>query len=80
MEYANGGNLRTKINEKRAQGGYWTEEKVMGWFFQVCMGVKYLHDKKIAHKGLKPQNLFLQKSGKVMIKPDAFEFEQEMGV
>ena len=33
MEYADGGNLRTKINEKRAEGGYWTEEKVMGWFF-----------------------------------------------
>jgi serine/threonine protein kinase len=37
------------------------EEEVLVWLRGICAGVSYLHDHGIAHRDLKPGNLFIEK-------------------
>jgi len=40
---------------------------VLEWFTQICLGLKHIHDRKILHRDLKGQNIFLTKQGIVKI-------------
>jgi NIMA (never in mitosis gene a)-related kinase len=61
MDYAEGGDLSTKIKERG--GKYFTESAILDWFTQVCLAIKHIHDRKILHRDIKSQNVFLTKSG-----------------
>lgn len=69
MEYCDGGDLNTKIKEKnekiRKTGNpeYFSEEQVLTWFTMICLSVKHVHDRKIIHRDLKTENIFMTKSG-----------------
>lgn len=39
----------------------------MQWFVQMAMGLCHIHSKKVLHRDLKPQNVFLTKKGVVKI-------------
>ncbi|XP_074617510.1 serine/threonine-protein kinase Nek5-like isoform X3 [Acropora palmata] len=43
------------------------EEQIMQWFVQMAMGLRHIHSKKVLHRDLKPQNVFLTKKGVVKI-------------
>lgn len=43
------------------------EEQILDWFTQICLGLKHVHDRKILHRDLKAQNIFLTKSGIVKL-------------
>lgn len=64
MEYANGGDLAAKIRDKRS---YFTENEVLHTFIQIALAIKYIHDRKILHRDLKAQNIFLMKDGTVKL-------------
>jgi NIMA (never in mitosis gene a)-related kinase len=34
---------------------------VLNWFTQICLAMKHVHDRKILHRDLKSQNIFLTK-------------------
>uniref|UniRef100_A0A4W6DF23 non-specific serine/threonine protein kinase n=1 Tax=Lates calcarifer TaxID=8187 RepID=A0A4W6DF23_LATCA len=53
MEYCDGGDLMKKINMQK--GVPFTEEQIVGWFVQICLGLKHIHDKKILHRDIKAQ-------------------------
>lgn len=36
---------------------------MLNWFTQICLAIKHTHDKKILHRDLKSQNIFLTKRG-----------------
>ncbi|EAR85026.2 plant dual-specificity MAP kinase kinase family domain protein (macronuclear) [Tetrahymena thermophila SB210] len=57
MEYADGGDLSQKIQKQR--GKYFKEEQILDWFTQICLAMKHVHDRKILHRDLKGQNIFL---------------------
>jgi len=59
MEYADGGDLDTKIKEQKKAGKLWPEDQILDWFVQICLSVKHIHDKKILHRDLKSQNIFM---------------------
>ncbi|KAG8341439.1 Protein kinase domain [Trypanosoma vivax] len=61
MEYADGGDLNTRIKEakKRDPAAPFDPKLVMFWFLQICMALKYLHDNHILHRDLKSANIFL---------------------
>ncbi|KAM3862214.1 serine/threonine-protein kinase Nek5 [Diretmus argenteus] len=61
MEYCDGGDLMKKINMQR--GVLFTEEQIVGWFVQICLGLKHIHDRKILHRDIKAQNIFLTTGG-----------------
>ena len=63
MEYAEGGNLKEKIEEKKVI----EENKIIDWFIEICEGIKYIHNKKIIHRNLKSNNIFLTKDNHIKI-------------
>ena len=61
MEYADDGDLQTKINKLRKAGGMFKENLIWSYSIQMIEGLKALHDKKIMHRDLKSANIFLVK-------------------
>ena len=67
MEYAEKGDLEQKILSLKTQGTYLDEDSILDYFLQICQGIKYMHDKKIIHRDLKLQNIFITKNNKIKI-------------
>ncbi|KAM9848260.1 serine/threonine-protein kinase Nek1 [Aulostomus maculatus] len=65
MDYCEGGDLFKKINSQRAV--LFSEEQILDWFVQICLALKHVHDRKILHRDIKSQNIFLTKEGTVQL-------------
>ncbi|XP_070588874.1 serine/threonine-protein kinase Nek5 isoform X2 [Erythrolamprus reginae] len=61
MEYCEGGDLMKRINMQ--YGVLFEEDKILGWFVQIALGLKHIHDRKILHRDIKTQNIFLSSNG-----------------
>ncbi|KAG5490297.1 hypothetical protein JKF63_00417 [Porcisia hertigi] len=61
MEYADGGDLNSRIKEAKKEEvpKLFDPNLAMFWFLQICMALKYLHDNHILHRDLKTANVFL---------------------
>lgn len=67
MDYAEGGDLYTRITKTRKAGQTFPEPTVLRWFTQASLALKHMHEKHILHRDLKSQNLFLTSSGRLRI-------------
>lgn len=67
MEYANGGDLQTKINAHKRTMRHLKEEDIWSIFYQMVNGLNALHKKKIVHRDIKCANVFLTKAGIVKL-------------
>ncbi len=67
MDYADGGDLYTKIAQQKKTGRGFDEEQILDWFLQICLALKHIHSKRILHRDLKTQNIFLTSKGDVKI-------------
>ncbi|XP_056619606.1 serine/threonine-protein kinase Nek1 isoform X3 [Triplophysa dalaica] len=65
MDYCEGGDLFKKINNQK--GILFPEEQILDWFVQICLALKHVHDRKILHRDIKSQNIFLTKDGTVQL-------------
>jgi serine/threonine protein kinase len=65
MEFAEGGDLSNKI--KQSKGKFFSEEQVLDWFIQTCLAVAYCHKKRVLHRDIKSQNIFLTDEGVVKV-------------
>ncbi|XP_020487460.1 serine/threonine-protein kinase Nek1 isoform X1 [Labrus bergylta] len=65
MDYCEGGDLFKKINSQK--GVLFSEEQILNWFVQICLALKHVHDRKILHRDIKSQNIFLTKDGTVQL-------------
>ncbi len=63
MEYADDGDLATKIKNKKKSGGGFTEDEILNYFTQICLALKHCHDRKILHRDIKAENVFLTRKG-----------------
>ncbi|XP_076858156.1 serine/threonine-protein kinase Nek5 isoform X3 [Brachyhypopomus gauderio] len=61
MEFCDGGDLMKRITMRRGQP--FTEEQIVDWFVQICLGLKHIHDRKVLHRDIKAQNIFLTQGG-----------------
>jgi len=60
-----GGDLAAKIKE--AKGVNFPENLILDWFTQICLAMKHVHDRKILHRDLKCQNIFLTKTNMIKL-------------
>lgn len=67
MDYADGGDMYRKIAKQKQLGKGFPESNIMDWFVQICLAIKHIHDRKILHRDLKTQNVFLTSKGEVKI-------------
>ena len=63
LEYADGGDLQTKISAHKNMQKYFNEKTIWSIFIQMVYGIKELHDRNIIHRDLKSANIFLMKNG-----------------
>jgi len=65
MDYADGGDIHMKI--KKQQGVLLPEIQILEWFVQTCFALKHVHERKVLHRDLKTQNIFLMSTGQVKL-------------
>lgn len=46
---------------------YFTESQILDWFTQICLAMKHVHDRKILHRDLKNQNIFITKDNTIKL-------------
>jgi NIMA (never in mitosis gene a)-related kinase 1/4/5 len=64
MEFCDGGDLLKRI---KAQGDVpFKEDQVVSWFVQIALALKHCHDRKILHRDLKAENVFLSCGGTML--------------
>ncbi|KAL4467995.1 hypothetical protein ABPG72_015865 [Tetrahymena utriculariae] len=59
MEFAEKGDLNKLILKLKQKEEYLNEKQVLDLFCQLCLAVKYLHDRKYIHRDIKIHNIFL---------------------
>lgn len=67
MDYADGGDLSHRIRDAKTKEGGFGEPQILTWFTQLCLAMKHVHDRKIIHRDIKSQNIFLTKEGDVKL-------------
>ena len=77
MDYADGGDLYTRIANQKKQGKgkisvfsllvIYSEDQILDWFVQMALAIKHIHDRKILHRDLKTQNIFMTQHDTVKI-------------
>ncbi|XP_048186316.1 serine/threonine-protein kinase Nek1 isoform X2 [Perognathus longimembris pacificus] len=65
MDYCEGGDLFKRINAQK--GFFFQEDQILDWFVQICLALKHVHDRKILHRDIKSQNIFLTKDGTIQL-------------
>eukprot|EP00658_Telonema_sp_P-2_P046262 TRINITY_DN3437_c0_g2_i2.p1 TRINITY_DN3437_c0_g2~~TRINITY_DN3437_c0_g2_i2.p1 ORF type:complete len:286 (+),score=63.33 TRINITY_DN3437_c0_g2_i2:229-1086(+) len=66
MDFAEGGDLHDAVKQMKARKTTFSEETVLDWFVQICLAMKHIHDRKILHRDLKTQNIFLTGNKKLV--------------
>ena len=59
-ENCEGGDLYQKLSNSK---GYLKEEQIVDCLCQVCLALEYIHERKVLHRDLKTQNVFLHHDG-----------------
>ena len=63
FEYISGGNLQKYIQTQ----GRLNQNTIMKFFYQLIIGISYLHNNNIIHRDLKPENILLTKNEEIKI-------------
>ena len=73
MEYLEGSDLEKKIIKNKETKTLFSEKQVFKWFSQICNAIKYIDEKKIIHRNIKPSNIFLTEDNNIKIGDFAIE-------
>ncbi|CAM9947140.1 unnamed protein product [Ectocarpus sp. 12 AP-2014] len=65
MDYAEGGDLGDYLMKQN--GRLRDEELICDWFVQMTSALRYIHEKNVLHRDLKPMNVFLTGSGTIKL-------------
>ena len=64
-EFADGGDLGQKIEQQEKKP--FPESEILDYIAQICLALQYIHKRKIIHRDLKCENVFLMKSGTIKL-------------
>ncbi len=64
MEFLDTITLKEKMSKLN---GMWNFEQIINIFLQILNAVEYIHEKKIVHNDLKPENIIYLRNGKIKI-------------
>ena len=64
MDFAEMRDLQSAI--RNANGHFFCDSQILDWFTQICLGLKHGHDRKILHRDIKAQNIFLTKTNRCL--------------
>lgn len=65
MEYADGGDVHGEV--KKQEGKLLAESCILSWFVQTCFALLHVHERRVLHRDLKTQNIFLMESGQIKL-------------
>ncbi|KAH8739262.1 hypothetical protein FG386_000019 [Cryptosporidium ryanae] len=63
MEYAEGGDLFKRVNNRKKFKDFFLEKQIVRWLTQALLGLSHLHNRKILHRDIKSQNMFISNNG-----------------
>ena len=61
------GDLAYHIKRALTNNKTFTEQEIFHWFIQICMALEYVHSRKIIHRDIKTQNVFLTGSKTIKV-------------
>ena len=67
MEYAGNSNLKQFILHHKKNDQLIEENIVIDLITQICLGLKEIHNKKLIHRDLSPENIFINENKKIKI-------------
>jgi serine/threonine protein kinase len=67
MDYAAGGDLAEQVTKQQRAKRPFDGARVVAWFVQLCLALKHMHDRKVLHRDIKTQNVFLTADHRVKL-------------
>jgi len=67
MEYCEVGDLAYHIKRKQTKNEVFTELEVFNWVVQIALSLEYVHARRVIHRDIKTQNVFLTGNNTVKI-------------
>jgi NIMA (never in mitosis gene a)-related kinase len=61
------GDLAFHIKRKQQKNEIFTELEVFNWFVQIGLALEYVHGRRVIHRDIKTQNIFLTGNNTVKI-------------
>jgi NIMA (never in mitosis gene a)-related kinase len=67
MEYCEFGDLSVYVKERKEKGELFEEALIVNWLVQMLFGLNYLHERKVLHRDIKSQNIFIDSEGAIKL-------------
>ncbi|KAA0165770.1 hypothetical protein FNF31_01747 [Cafeteria roenbergensis] len=64
-EFCDRGDLTSQIQQRK--GSHFPESEVLEILAQICLALSYIHSRKVLHRDLKPQNVFVSRDGSIRL-------------
>lgn len=61
------GDMAYHIKRKQGKNEHFTELEVFNWVVQIALALEYVHSKRVIHRDIKTQNIFLTGNNTVKI-------------